>query len=97
MTGNLQGSLVQEDTMGRAKGMFMRHKCVYVGYFFARIDDAVAATQTGMQDEQTGSDTVDDTAEEAQKKQLFEEQKLIHRLELECLDVNNDDSTSDED
>ena len=44
-----------------------------------------------MQDEQTGSDTVDDTAEEAEKKQLFEEQKLIHRLELECLDVDNDD------
>ena len=71
----------------------MWHACVYVGYFVAGTYDAVAPTPIGMQDEETGSDTDDDTAEETEKTQLSSELKLIHRLELECLDVDNDDSS----
>ena len=96
MTGIQQIPVEQKDTKGRAKGTWMRHWSVYVWYFIFGTYHAVAATQQGIPEELFGSDTDDDMDQETEKSLLFDELNLIHRLELECLDLDNDESSNDD-
>ena len=70
----------------------MWHTSVYVGEFFVSSTDShVAPTTIGIHEAESGLDSDDEEAEMTEKRLLFEELELIHAMELQSLDVDDED------